>query len=139
MVHRHIVGQSVRSIARDEGRDFKTVANVLLKSADKINEHLQRGRAAFYALTTDAIETIHKGLKGGQTDLAYKLLTDAGVVPQREIQPLPTQNPEVSQSDQYVVNFVKMIKQRAIDYDLPDDALELRPPKAALTVVEKTS
>jgi hypothetical protein len=81
ILHRHVIGQSVRKISREEHRDFRTVAKVIRNNPARWKEHLEAGRALFYALTTHALETIRRAMEDGDAQLAYRLLVDAGVVP----------------------------------------------------------
>lgn len=145
IVLRAASGESVTDISRAEKRSYKTISNVILKNSDKLRDHLEKSRADFLAMIPVGLATIKKGMEDGQTDLAYKFLTDAGVVGSTIVRAhenagvAAADTEHLSGSDQMLISFVKMAKQRAQDYDLPDDALELRPPKVALTVVEKTS
>jgi len=38
-----------------------------------LKEHLEAGRALFYALTTQALETIRRAMGDGDAQLAYRL------------------------------------------------------------------
>ena len=82
ILQRHLMGESMRRISREEHRDFRTVAKVLRNNPAKLKEHLELSRAQFFALTTQALETIRRAMEKGDAHLAYKLQTDAGVVPQ---------------------------------------------------------
>lgn len=84
-----------------------------------------------------------KALKSGDADFAYKFLTDAGVVGSTIVRAnefAATENSEqLSGSDQYFINLLRMAKQRIADFDLPPDTLEMHPTRNARTIVEKTS
>jgi hypothetical protein len=142
---RHIAGQSLRSISRDEHRNYATVANVILKSSEKLREYLEKSRADFLSMIPVGLATIKKGMQNGQTDLAYKFLTDAGVAGSSIVRnvdgsqvAVETSDP-LSDKDQYFVRLAKMAHQRMKDFDLPDDTLEIEPSENALTVIAKTS
>jgi hypothetical protein len=84
-------------------------------------------------------------MQNGQTDLAYKFLTDAGVAGSSIVRnvdgsqvAVETSDP-LSDKDQYFVRLAKMAHQRMKDFDLPDDTLEIEPSENALTVIAKTS
>ena len=74
ILNRHILGESIRKISREEHRDFRTVAKVLRNNPAKLREHLEICRAQFYALLPRALETISRALENGNTRLAQ----DAG-------------------------------------------------------------
>ena len=138
ILHRHLIGQSFRKISREERRDFRTVAKVIQNSPTDLKKHLEQGRAQFYALTALAIETVHKGLTSGDTGLAYRLLVDTGVVPQAKqvpsIRSTETENsqPEQILSDKLLGQCILMAHERARDYGLPSESLEMLPPRKAL-------
>ena len=48
----------------------------------KLNEHLEQSRAADFALTMRAIETLDSAMENGELDLAHRLLKDTGVAAQ---------------------------------------------------------
>jgi hypothetical protein len=139
---RHVLGQSVRMIAREENRDWKTVANVILKSSDKLKEYLAEQRSRIFALTSEAVEAIHKGLVNGQTDLAYKLLIDTGVMPQQAAAGVAVAPEQLSQdelTEKELGKVIQMAIQRARDYDLPSDSIQMRAPKNEIVVAEESS
>jgi len=123
ILHRDFIGQSIRKISREEHRDFRTIAKVLWNNPAKLKEHLEQSRAAFYALTTCALETIRRAMENGDSQLAYKLLTDAGVVPQPGQIPgvMESENsetPETTLKNKLLAEFVEMAIERAKDYPL---------------------
>jgi hypothetical protein len=77
---RYLVGQSISMVSREERRDRRTIANVIQKTFAKLKEFIETNRAQFLALIPLARSAIKKGMENGQTDVAYKFLTDAGVV-----------------------------------------------------------
>ena len=134
IVHRHVIGQSLRKISREEHRDFRTVAKVLRNNPAKLKEHLEAGRAQFYALTTQALETIRRAMEKGDAHLAYKLLVDAGVVPQQAMAGMATAPEQLTQDEltkKELGKVIQMAMERARDYDLPSDSIQMRPPKNA--------
>jgi hypothetical protein len=142
ILHRHVIGQSVRMISREERRDFRTVAKVIRNNPARLKEHLEAGRALFYALTTQALETIRLAMEDGDAQLAYRLLTDAGVVPKPGetpslMGPADSESPETSARKKYAAELVEQAMERAEDYDLPSEAL--RRTRTAGTMVEKTT
>jgi DNA-binding transcriptional regulator YhcF (GntR family) len=95
-------------------------------------------------LTTQALETIRRAMENGDARLAYRLLVDAGVVPQpgqisRLMESESSEAAETSAKKKYVVELVEQAIERAKDYHLPSDALQLRPARTAGTMAEKTS
>jgi hypothetical protein len=128
ILHRHIIGQSVRMISREEHRDFRTVAKVIRNNPAKLNEHLEAGRALFYALTTQALETIRRAMENGDAQLAYRLLIDAGVVPKPGETPWVMESespetPEASAKKKHVAELVELALERAADYPLPSGSI----------------
>jgi hypothetical protein len=142
ILHRHVIGQSVRMISREEHRDFRTVAKVIRNNPARLKEHLEAGRALFYALTTQALETIRLAMEKGDAELAYRLLVDAGVVPKAGevpwvIESESSETPETRAKKKHVAELVDQAMERAEDYDLPSEAL--RRTRTVGTMVEKTT
>jgi hypothetical protein len=80
---RYILGQSERKIAREEGRSRPAISRIV-HSAD-MQEFTRKMREQFYALAFDALMSIRYTLQNNQDPrLAYKLLTDIGVIPSPE-------------------------------------------------------
>jgi len=128
ILHRHVIGQSVRMISREEHRDFRTVAKVIRNNPAKLKEHLEAARALFYALTTQALETIRLAMEDGDAELAYRLLTDAGVVPKPGetpslMGPADSESPETSARKKYAAELVEQAMERADDYPLPSESI----------------
>jgi len=110
ILHRHVIGQSVRKISREEHRDFRTVAKVIRNNPARLKEHLEAGRALFYALTTHALETIRRAMEDGDAQLAYRLLVDAGVVPK------PGETPGLMESIEVTLESLSNLKVRPSDF-----------------------
>jgi hypothetical protein len=115
------MGKSVREISRTEKRHRRTINKVLLVNADRMNDHMERSRAAFLGLTTQAIETVRQALKKGNVAIAYRLLVDTGVVPQPGqipylMGPASSGKPELTAEQKYVAEFVETVMERAKDY-----------------------
>jgi hypothetical protein len=74
-------------------------------------------------------------LVNGQTDLAYKLLIDTGVMPQQALAATASAQPEQLSEDELTKKelgkVIQMAMERARDYDLPSDSIQMRPPKNA--------
>jgi len=81
ILNRHILGESMRRISREEHRDFRTIAKILRYNPAKLREHLEICRAQFCALAIVALETIRRAMENGDAEIAYRLLVDAGAVP----------------------------------------------------------
>jgi hypothetical protein len=73
ILHRHLMGESMRRISREEHRDFRTIAKVIRINPARLKEHLERSRAVFYALTTLALETICRALKNGDAPVGVQV------------------------------------------------------------------
>jgi hypothetical protein len=128
ILHRHVIGQSVRMICREEHRDFRTVAKVIRNNPARLKEHLEAGRALFYALTTQALETIRLAMEKGDAELAYRLLVDAGVVPKAGevpwvIESESSETPETRAKKKHVAELVELALERAADYPLPSGSI----------------
>lgn len=136
------MGQSIRRIAREEDRDWTTVAKVLMKSSEKMQAYIEEQRAKLFVLTSDAVDVIRKGLKRGNLEMAYKFLIDTGVMPQQALVSVATSPEQLSQDEltkKELGKVIQMAIERAQDYDLPSDSIQMRPPKNVLAVSEKTS
>jgi len=58
ILNRHILGESMRKISREEHRDFRTIAKILRNNPAKLREHLELCRAQFYAPLPCALEAM---------------------------------------------------------------------------------
>ena len=117
------MGYSVRKISRTEKRHPRTVSKVLRFNAAKMQEHMERSRAAFMGLTTQAIQTVSEAMKKGNVAIAYRLLVDTGVVPQPGEIPWPagpanSETPELTAKEKYIAEFVETAMERAGEYGL---------------------
>jgi len=132
--NRYLMGQSIRKIAREEDRDWTTIAKVLMKSTDKMQAYVEEQRAKLFVLTSDAVDVIRKGLKRGNLEMAYKFLIDTGVMPQQAVVGAATAPEQLTQDEltkKELGKVIQMAIERARDYDLPSDSIEMRPPKNA--------
>jgi hypothetical protein len=144
--NRYLMGQSIRKIAREEDRDWTTIAKVLMKSSEQMQAYIEEQRAKLFVLTSDAVDVIRKGLKRGNLEMAYKFLIDTGVMPQQamvhaagSINAQPEQLSQDALTEKELGKVIQMAIQRAHDYDLPSDSIQMRPPKNEITVAEKSS
>ena len=142
ILNRHILGESMRKISREEHRDFRTIAKVLRNNPAKLREHLELCRAQFCALAIVALETIRRAMENGDAEIAYRLLVDAGAVPPPGHFPWVTQpdrpeTPETIAKKKFVDELVKMAMEPAKDYGLPSESIQSRPSRIAGTVVRK--
>jgi hypothetical protein len=115
-------------ISREEHRDFRTVAKVIRDNPARLKEHLEHGRALFYALTTQALETIRRAMEKGDAELAYRLLIDAGVVPKPGETPglmesESSETPETRAKKKRVAELVDQAMERAAEYPLPSESI----------------
>ena len=77
---RFISGQSIREIARQEGRDRETVTRIV--RARDVQEHVVLLRAKFFEVGVDAIDALQHQLKDGKDGkLGLEVLRDVGAVP----------------------------------------------------------
>ena len=99
-------------------------------------------RAAFSASVAPTLEAIHRAVADGDAGLACKLLTHTGVVPQAARIPSPMESespesPELSAKNKLLGELVEMAIERAQDYGLPSDSIQLRPPRKNKTILIK--
>ncbi len=77
---RFIAGQSIRKIAREEGRDRETVKRIV--QARDVQEFVALLRLQYFELGSDAVDAVHHQLKEGKdARLGLQILKDVGVVP----------------------------------------------------------
>ena len=83
IMQRYVSGDSIREIAREEGRDRATVTKIV--RSDEMNAVVQKMRERYYALGFDALDAVQHTLRvrkdGG---LGRQVLTDIGVIPSAE-------------------------------------------------------
>lgn len=140
--NRYLMGQSVRQIAREEDRDWTTIAKVLMKSSEKMQAYIDEQRAKLFVLTSDAVDVIRKGLKRGNLEMAYKFLIDTGVMPQQAAAGVAVAPEQLSQDEltkKELGKVIQMAIERANDYDLPSDSIQMLPPKNHVVVAEESS
>lgn len=107
------MGKSVREIARRENRHRRTINKVLLYNADQMREHNEQSRQRFLLLQTDAIQTVQRALKKGDVQIAYRLLTDCGTVPNRQVTAgYQEPTPELTAEKKYIADFVETVMER---------------------------
>ena len=112
ILQRYVNGQSIRSIARDEGRDRSTITKVV--HSDQMQVYVQNMKERFVGLGCAAMDTLEYGLViEKDSRLAYQLLRDIGVIVcnQQGIQP---QNEEPSDQDDRVRQVMTRIASIAI-------------------------
>ena len=98
IIQRYVAGQSIRRIARDEQRDRATVTKIV--RSDEVQIFVQKMRERFYRLAFDAMDAVEHSLQQ-QNDarLAYRILTDTGIVPSAEERySIATQPPSIDKS-----------------------------------------
>jgi hypothetical protein len=83
IMQQYIEGKSIRQISRDEQRDRATVTKIV--RSDEMQGFVQRMRERFYGFAFDAMDAVEHSMKQ-QNDarLAYRMLSDIGVVPSAE-------------------------------------------------------
>jgi hypothetical protein len=82
-MQRYVGGESIRQIAREERRDRATVTKIV--RSDEMQGFVQKMRERLYGFAFDAMNSVEHSLKQ-QNDarLAYRILTDIGIVPSAE-------------------------------------------------------
>ena len=82
-MQRYIGGESIRQIAQVELRDRATVTKIV--RSDEMQAFVQKMRERFYGFAFDAMNAVQHSLRQ-QNDarLAYRLLSDIGIVPSAE-------------------------------------------------------
>ena len=80
---RYVAGQSIREIAREEGRARETVTKIV-RSPD-MERMVRQMRERYYGLADDALESLRRALERETNGrLAHQVLKDVGVVPSPE-------------------------------------------------------
>lgn len=83
IMQRHVAGESVRKISREEGRDRAAVTKIV-KSED-MAALVRCLREQLYGMAGQALQTVLEGMTERKNELlAYKLLVDLGVIPTAE-------------------------------------------------------
>ena len=139
----HATAPSGRVISREDRWDFHATEKVLARNAGMLRDlEIAAIRAAFSASAAPTLEAIHRAVADGDAELACKLLTHTGVVPQAARIPSPMESespesPELSAKNKLLGELVEMAIERAQDYGLPSDSIQLRPPLRARMAVEE--
>jgi hypothetical protein len=126
ILQKYVAGKSVVQISREENRNRETVAKIV--KGKEMEEFVNEMRDRFYGLAGDALDAIQHNLcKNKDGHLAYRLLTDIGVVPTVEerqtvaamSQPQETQDERV---EKLVAGFTRLAMESysAFGRPLPD-------------------
>jgi hypothetical protein len=125
IMQRHIAGESIRQIAREERRDRATVTKIV--RSDEMQVFVQKMRERFYGLIPEALATIDYALRE-QKDarIAYDILRDVGVAPHKGNPPqLPVTAAEDGYSRQAImVANVLLESHQHMGVDLPEGVRE---------------
>jgi hypothetical protein len=82
IANRFISGQSIREIAREEGRDRETVKRIV--QARDIQEYVLLLRAKFFEVGSDAVYAVQHQLRDKKDGrLGVEILKDIGAVPSK--------------------------------------------------------
>ena len=77
---RFISGQSIRQIAREEGRDRETVKRIV--QARDVQEYVALLRIQFFELGADAVDAVQHQLREGKDgQMGLEILREVGAVP----------------------------------------------------------
>jgi hypothetical protein len=80
IVQRFISGESIRKIAREEGRDRATVTKIVRSS--EVEDYIREIREQYFGLGQLALAAVRTAIREEKDGrLAYQLLKDIGVVP----------------------------------------------------------
>jgi hypothetical protein len=92
ILQRYVNGQSIRSIARDEGRDRSTITKVVRST--EMQQYVQNMKERFVGLGSAAMDALEYGLViEKDSRLAHRVLCDIGVIPCNQ-QGMQSQNEE---------------------------------------------
>src|SRR5438067_2712026 len=79
ILQKHIAGKSVVEISREENRNRETVARIV--HSDEMKDLVSDMRKSLYGILQPCFETVLYAVEEKQdSQLAYKILTDTGVV-----------------------------------------------------------
>jgi|SRR5215472_231620 len=82
IANRFIGGESIRKIAREEGRDRETVKRIV--QAPDVHQYVLLLRAKFFGVGADAVDVIRHQLKNEKDGrLGLEILRDVGAVPSK--------------------------------------------------------
>jgi hypothetical protein len=89
-----VAGENISQIAREEKRHWTTVAKIV-KEKD-VQEYVEDLRAKFYGTLEDVLIAVIQYVKNGKDGglLGYRMLVDAGVIPQKEGKHHPAMEPQ---------------------------------------------
>jgi hypothetical protein len=89
-----VAGKNISQIARIEKRHWTTVAKIV-KEKD-VQEYVEDLRAKFYGTLEDVLIAVIQYVKNGKDGglLGYKMLVDAGVIPQKDGKQHPAMGPQ---------------------------------------------
>jgi hypothetical protein len=89
-----VAGKNVSQIAREEKRHWTTVARIV-KEKD-VQEYVEELRARFYGALEDVLIAVIQYVKNGKDGgpLGYRMLVDAGVIPQKDGKRHPAMEPQ---------------------------------------------
>lgn len=83
MMQRYIAGDSIREIARVEGRDRGTVTRIV--QSEEMQAHVQQMREQYYGLADLAMDNLRRALEQNSDGrLAHEILRNLGVIPTAE-------------------------------------------------------
>jgi hypothetical protein len=94
---RYAGGESIRSIAREEGRDRATVTKLV--RSEQMGEYVQNMKERFIGLGSAAMDALeHALVVEKDSRLAYQVLRDIGVIPSGDQRILPANQEPMSDS-----------------------------------------
>ena len=101
VLQKYASGKSIVEISREENRNRESIAKIV--HSDEMRDHVHRMREAFYGLADSALFALRHALEVEQDgQLAYRILTDIGVVP-TAIERQQIQTRAVSQDEENAV------------------------------------
>jgi hypothetical protein len=91
---RFVAGKNISQIAKIENRHWTTVAKIVRER--DVREHVEDLRAKFYGTLEDVLIAVIRYVKNGKDGglLGYKMLVDAGVIPQKVGKHHPAMEPQ---------------------------------------------
>lgn len=129
IMQRHVAGESVRKISREEGRDRAAVTKIV-KSED-MAALVRSLREQLYGMAGQALQTVLEGMTDRKNELlAYKLLADIGVIPTAEERLQLQSTPAVRDEDQgfkdQVTKIAQIMLERMNTYNTQFDEVGVR-------------
>lgn len=129
VLSRHVTGESNREIARAEQIDRKTVARIV--RSEEVNAYVEKLREQLYGIGADAVNTVRDAVLSGNALLAYKLISDIGVIPTLQERMVMASQPQsisfqarekllaqLSPKDRFLFSMNEMMVRRAVAYDV---------------------